>query len=317
MAAAGQFSFDALPYHGLGGGVRTEFGTLIPPGARVAAYVRSTGVQTGDDEDVANRLFTTLNAGLAECRGSTFGDVVVVLPGHVESISSANYMSSMVAGTKIIGLGYGTLRPTFTWTTATSTWLFNVANVSLENCILNMDPGTGTTTVAAPITVSAAGCAIKNCFMRTSTDANSLTTIPITTTAAGDYLELIGNRMYGATAGECTTMVRLVGADYLRMLGCIMIGATSSTTVGVVQCITTASTFIEVRGCTFMNTKAASVHAFTGLSGVTGVVEDCAFHILDNATLAGLVTPGSLRGARNRTSNDTGEEGAETTTQST
>lgn len=305
----------STPLFGSGVGVSTEFGTLIPPGGRLAAFVRATSV-TGEDKYKGYPIYTTLNGALAQCRSGQ-PDVVFVLPGHTENISAADQMSNLLAGTRIIGLGHGTNRPTFTWSAATATFLFDVANVSLQNCILEMagDPASTTAlSVAAPITVSAAGCSIRNCLIRTSVDADQLATIPITTTAAADDFVMDAVHMYGATAGESTTFVRLVGADRFVMNSCVLQGATSSTTVGVVQCITTASTNIVVRNSTFINRKAASVHAFTGLAACTGVVENCNFGILDNTTLAGLVTPGDLMGFRCKTVNLAGEQGGETST---
>lgn len=307
-----------IPTFGSGVGVATEFGTLIPPGGRLAAFVRATSV-SGDDKYKGYPIYTTLNAALAQCRSGQ-PDVVVVLPGHTENISAADQMSNLVAGTRIVGLGHGTARPTFTWSAAASTFLFDVANVLLSNCILEMagDPAlTAALSVAAPITVSAAGCALANCLIRTSVDADQLATIPITTTAAGDDFTVANCHLFGATAGESTTFVRLVGADRFVMDGCTLQGATSSTTVGVLQFLTTASTNVQIRNSTFINRKAASIHAVTGMAAATGVVENCNFGILDNATLLGLQTTGDLMGFRNQTVNLAGEQGAPSATIST
>jgi hypothetical protein len=274
------------------GGIQTPFGTVIQPGCRVV-YVRSTGVQSGDEAYLINQPpVTTLNAALAQCRPG-LGDTVFVLPGHVENISSANQMSNLVAGTRIVGLGYGTLRPTFTWTAATATFLFNKANVSLENCILNMDPGAGTVTVAAPITISAAGCSIIGCQVRASTDANSLATIPITTTAAGDDLTIAACYMFGATAGTPTTIVRLVGADRFKMFNCFISAATSAVAVGVVQMLTTASLGVQIENCFFQNSLASSTAGFTGMTGATGQLNNCRASVLSGGAAA-FATLGSL-----------------------
>lgn len=266
------------------------------PGQRIAAYVRSGGVQDHDPQDIAANLVTTLNAGLIRCRAS-MNDIVVVLPGHAENISSADQMSNLVAGTYIVGLGEGNLRPTFTWSAASATFLLDVANVTLDNLVLKMagDGGGTALTVAAPMTVSAAGCTIRNCRIETSVDANELSTIAITTTAAADDFTVENCFIHGAGDGTgVTTAIRLVGADRFRMKDCVVDAATSSTTVGVLQFLTTASTQVYVEGCTFINRKASSVHAATGMAGATGTFKDCAFGILDNLTLAGFETEGSL-----------------------
>lgn len=313
--AYGALGLPALRKSRLGVGLQTELGTMIGPGARVAAYVRSGGVASGHDDELNLRVVTTLNAGLAQCR-SGMGDVVLVAHDHAENVSSADYMSSLVTGTRIIGLGYGALRPTFTWSAAAATWLFDVANVQLQNCILKTAGPSGSTalTVTAPITISAAGCALVGCLIETGIDADQLATIPITTTNAADDLSIVGCHLYGATTAESTTMIDVLGCDRLYMADCVLQGATSSTTVGVMRLNATAATQINVERCTFINRKAASVHAVTGVAATTGVVSDCNFGILDNATLAGWVTKGDLMFYRCKTVNLAGEAGADTTT---
>lgn len=274
MAIAGLYDFGQR-FVSMARGLRTEFGTFAPPGGQVVAYVHSSGVaKLGGAAAGMPPVLTTLNAALKLCAAGN-GDTVLVLPGHAENISAADQMSSLVAGTRIIGLGNGMNRPTFTWTAAAATFLLDVANVRLENCILNMDPGAGTVTVAAPITISAAGVQIVDCKIRMGTDVNSTVTIGITTTAAADDLELVGLDVYGAQASVITTAIRLVGADRLRMVGCSISAGTSANAVGVVQFLTTASTDILVSGCYFRNNKAAATHSFTGMAGCTGIVDGC------------------------------------------
>lgn len=284
-------NLNRLPFFTIGGGISTEFGAWLPRGAK-AIFVRSTGVQSQDDQALVRKILPTVQAALAECR-SGMGDTIFVLPGHTESISSANYFSGMVAGTNIIGLGNGTLRPTFTWTIAGSTVLFNVANVIWKNCILNMDPGAGTVNVAAPITVSAAGCAIVDCMIRVSTDANSKTTIPITTAAGASDFTIAGCYMYGATAGAPTTVVRLVAADRFKMSRCYITAATSGVAVGVVQMLTTASVDVQIEDCFFQNRLANSTGAFTGMAGATGQLNNCRASVLSGGAAA-FATLGNL-----------------------
>lgn len=295
MAARGNFNFPALPKYQMAAGLQTEFGVITPPAGRVAAYVRSTGVQSGDDKNVTSRLFLTLNAGLAECRPG-MGDVVMVLPGHTESIATADAMSNLVAGTKIVGIGRGSIMPKLTWTAAAATFLLDQANCSIEGMRLNTSPDSGTVTVAAPITVSATGCAITNCEFRTSVSATSLSTIPLTTTAAASDFEFSGNLMLGATAGACTTGIRFVGADRLRFTNNFVSVATSGVAVGAVQFLTTASTDIQMLYNYLQNRLASSTHALTGMAGLTGFVDH--LDMLVNTGIAGANTVTNLHFGR-------------------
>lgn len=295
--------------------LQTPYGVLSAPGTRVAAYVRSGGVQDGDDDFIASNLVTSLNTALARCR-SGLGDTVYVLPGHEEDVSAADHLSNLVAGTNIVGIGAGTNRPTFTWSAAASTLLLNVANVSIQNVIMEMagDPTlTAALSVAAPITVSAAGCSLIGCDIQTSIDADQLATIPITTTAAGDDFAILGCHLYGATAGESTTMIRLVGADRFLMDSCTVQGATSAVAVGVVQFLTTASLQVRVSNSTFINQKALSESAVTGMAAASGVFSNCGFGILDTSGTDGLTTPALFQMYNCKTSNTAGESGTDTT----
>jgi hypothetical protein len=136
--------------------------------------------------------------------------------------------------------------------------------------------------------------------MRTSTDANNKTTIAVTTTAAADDLQIIGNTIHGATAGECTTVVQLVGADRLQFLGNTIVAATSSVDVGVVRFLTTASTDVKMFHNVLRNNKAASVQAVTGLANCTGEVDHLFMVTLANDNLANCFsTPASFVFGRN------------------
>jgi len=47
---------------------------------------------------------STLAAAVAKCVAGR-GDIIYVLPGHAENISTADYLTNLKANTKIIGLG--------------------------------------------------------------------------------------------------------------------------------------------------------------------------------------------------------------------
>lgn len=308
MATFGAFQFPTLPRTRVHAGIASELGTLIGNG-EVVAYVRSGGVANGMNESVKQRLHTTLNGALAQVRSGT-GDTVVVMHDHAENIASADQMSNLVAGTKIVGLGHGTLRPTFTWTTATSTFLFDVANVEIHNCILTMcTTANAGVTVAAPITVSAAGCGIYNCHLDVGADADDIVGQAINTTAAADDLTIAYNTMIGATAAEAETIINVIGCDRLRLIGNYISAATSAVAVGVVRCETTASTDVLIYGNYFANNKASSQEALTLMAGVTGFMDHNHLAVLDNASVAMDAVGNITMGASNTLANTVGERG--------
>jgi hypothetical protein len=297
-------------YQTMGAGVLTDLGVWLSPGSRVV-YVHHSGGRAGDIDEIRTRTYTTLNSALLHCR-SGMGDVVVVLEGHAESITTADQMSNLVAGTKIVGLGTGTLRPTFTWTATGSTFLLDVANVVLANCILNTEPGTGSVTVTAPMTMSAAGCGLVNCLVRCSTDANNKATVPLLLSDAADDCFLIDNRFYGATAGESTTLVDIAGADRLVMKGNMFKGASSNTAVGIVRFKATAATDVWLENNVYINKKAASTCAVTGVASTSGVSFNEHFAYLDTSSLTPwLTSTGLMTFHRPTVTNTAGEVGTE------
>jgi hypothetical protein len=289
-------------------GIRSSYLGLAP-GARIAAYVHASGAAETDFQEIKARIYTTLNAALAECREDK-GDVVLVLPGHTENVASADQMSNLVKGSRIVGGGHGEIRPTFTWSAAGSTFLLDQDSTTIENCILNLEPGTGTVTVAAPITVSGNGCAIIGCDMRVSTDADNKVTQAMTVT--GDDFTFAGNHMYGATAGEVTACIDFNAAHRLQMVGNVVEAATSNADVGVVRMVTAASLNCYFANNVYINRKASSTVAFIGLAGCSGVSLNEHYAYLDTSSLTAWdVSAGIMTHHRPTVTNTAGETGTE------
>ena len=259
---------------------------VLPPAGRTF-LVRGNGssVLNFDDQYSAistsqgRNLFPSVAAVLKLCKAGR-GDKIICLPGHTENIAIANAWA-LVAGVRIIGIENSVAdRPTFTWTTATSTILMNVANVRFTNLNLNFCPAAGGgVTVAAPITISAAGCVIEGGSISVSTDATTLCTIGITTTAGATDLTISVPRVYGNVAGTPTTAMQFVGAVRLNLIGTSISIATSAVGVGVIRFLTTASTDIQVYDCVFRNNLASSTAAVTGMAGVTGEADFVAMKV--------------------------------------
>lgn len=79
--------------------------------------------------------FSTLEYAMSACRPGR-GDIVFVGAGHAETISSAAIASLKTSGVAVIGMGTGNIRPTFTFTTATTA---NIpvagSDISIQNCL--------------------------------------------------------------------------------------------------------------------------------------------------------------------------------------
>lgn len=296
--------------------VESGIAEFVLPGVR-NIFVRSTGVRSEDASTLQKvPVLPTVKAALSHCR-SGYGDTIHVLPGHTETISTADYWANLRAGTRIIGYGHGTLRPQITYSASGATILLDVANVKIKNLAFYMAGSTSSSaalTVTAPITISAAGCEFEDCFFHVGVDADQKVTKAITTTDAADYLSFKRCDFYGATAAECTTVLEVLGSDYLHMEDCTVQAATSAVAVGVMRLNATALLGGVIKRCTFINRKALSEQAITGVAASAGVMEDCNFGILSTSGLVGFATKGDWHLYRCKTTNTTGEAGGEEAT---
>lgn len=152
-------------------------------------YVSS--VIAGTDGASPSTACATLALALAKCTANQ-GDKVVILPGHVESIAAATAITP--AGVRIIGLGTGNKRPTFTFTTAnTAGFTVAVDNISIENCIFIGN----FLSIASLITLSTAAefSFINNDVRDTDATHGFLSVITTTVSVNSDGLTFNNNRV--------------------------------------------------------------------------------------------------------------------------
>jgi len=167
----------------------------------------------GTDPDGQIRYFSTVDAAIGACT-SAAGDVIYVLPSHTETVTSTS-IAHDVAGVKIIGLGNGDNRPTFTFSTAAATITVSADNCGWENCrfVANFAD-----VVSAFTLTTAAGFTLKgNDFLDTSSILNFLVCVTTSgTNNQSDSLSVIGNYWYSlaATAGAFVSIL----ANELRLL---------------------------------------------------------------------------------------------------
>lgn len=193
------------------GPYRTPFGMLLNPFSRVVAYVRATAFND-DDANIAALRVASLSAALTRVTAGR-GDVIVVLPGHTENITVGTYLSALVSGTTVIGLGNGTNRPTFTFTATASRWTIAAANAFFHNIVLNFAGGAA---VTIGIDVTAAGCTFSNCEFVTSALNTSRADNVMRLSAGADDFTFTKNRMRGNNAANGVVDNILVNATVAR-----------------------------------------------------------------------------------------------------
>lgn len=106
-----------------------------------------------------DRPFGTLDYAIGRCT-SNAGDIIIVKPGYIGTVTSVSAIDFDVANIAIIGLGAGSDRPTLQWGTSTGDIDVDAANITLKNFYLN---GRGYATVTAMIDVNSDGFTIEDC----------------------------------------------------------------------------------------------------------------------------------------------------------
>lgn len=167
-----------------------------------------------EDGDGLPRLYTTLAAALANVVADR-GDLIFLAEGYAETIVGAAGGGVAKAGVRIIGLGDGANRPTFTFTTAAAaSFDITAARVYIYNCIFTNAINSQT----AMINVSTADVTFDTCEVNTNSGTTGAV-LGILTAATATRLKVVNSRFLGpATNTGATTTAQIqheAGVDYL------------------------------------------------------------------------------------------------------
>lgn len=186
------------------------FGSFMPFGKVLFVQsVHSLAANTNNGEN-RERPLSTLQRAI-DLSLANAGDVIIVGPGHVETITAAAGLVVNKAGLTILGMGSGSRRPTINFTTATTAdFDIDAADLLMQNFLFTG----GIDALAAPIDINAADCTLLNIETR---DVTGQMTIPILTDATCNRLKINGWRHYGDTAAGTTAAVRFVGGDNIEL----------------------------------------------------------------------------------------------------
>ncbi len=210
---------------------------------------------------------------------SNNGDVVIVAPGHVETIVTALTMA--LVGVSVIFLGNAAGDHAQMNLTATASQLLVTG---AGNHFVAPYFTTGIDAVVAAMQVQAADCTIED-FVLFDAPAKA-TLVQLLTTTAATRLKIKGYRYHPSTTGtQKTEAIRIVGVTDFEMDDAYIVG---DFTTGVVNFVTTASPRPKLRNCYLNNLSASpapaiSVGAAGVLTGTTGMLMDCQLAIASGA----------------------------------
>ena len=220
--------------------------------------------------------FKTLDYAVGRCTASN-GDMIMVKPGHVETVIAAAGLALDVAGISIIGLGTGTLRPTVNFTTATTADMdVDAANITVQNFVFTG----GIDALAGPIDINSNDFALIDCVTR---DVTGQTTDFIVTDANADGLLIKNWRHEGAAAAGAATAITIVGGDNITIEDFWIDGNFST---AAIENVTTAAVNLSIYGAkpAFVRTRNAADVLITLVATTTGNVGPNIYgRVADNA----------------------------------
>jgi len=197
--------------------------------------------------------FATLDYAIGQCTSSN-GDVIVVMPGHTETVTSTIEVD--ITGLTIIGVGVGQSRPTLTQGTSGSDNVMEIkaTDALIENLYFKGST-TGTSEVFIDVQTTKHRAVIRNCVF----EQNTKNLEAITIAAGTDDIIIEDCRFMGVAAG----------ADMAIIFEDAQAGETCD------RCIIRRCTF-NYEGSSGCDLGCIVVSMSSG--GVTGIlIEDCSF----------------------------------------
>lgn len=232
----------------------------------------ATGSSSGPGWAPEN-AYSTIDAAIGACTANN-NDLILVLPGHAETISAAAGIDADVAGITIWGLGQGSNKPTITMGTATTADVdIDAANITIKGLrfVNNIDD------LAAFIDCNSDYFTIEDCEFVTSSTKEALCFIDMATTK--DYLTVKRCRFEqptdpgGSDGGAGTGGIYLVDSEYILVQDCWFVGNFET---AAVHNKTTACKSLVLERCYIYSALSGS-EPLQLVDGATGVAKECFF----------------------------------------
>lgn len=207
-------------------------------------WVGPNATGDGDDGRIGRSKETSLltleyAVELAVANEDSKNDIIYLLPGHTETISTAGQIALSKIGLRVINLGTGALAATFTFSAVDATITMTAASCSIEGFPI-FKPSIDA--VVSPLVVSAADCRA-DIYLQDATYEIECERAILTTAAADRFVANVKYR--GFIAGDvCDNAIRLVGVDTAR----INVDFYGKADVAIVEFHTTACHDIDIKG---------------------------------------------------------------------
>lgn len=172
-----------------------------------------TRVGSDNSRGTFDQPFATINYAVTQAYANR-GDIIMVKPGHAETISNATTLVLNVAGLAIVGLGMGSNRPTLTFGAAAANIPVTAANVTISNILHKANFADVVSAYTATGTTTPTDLTIDNCEFRDGSSVlNFIKTVTGNATANSmDGFTYSNNQVYGLGTTAATQAVIMAAA---------------------------------------------------------------------------------------------------------
>ena len=225
-------------------------------------FVNSTALNASDGNvgTSPDKPFATIDYAVGKCTANN-SDVIIVGPGHVETITTNGGLALDVAGITLIGIPSGTLKPQINFTSSTSARMtISANNITLQNFLLTG----GIDALSFPVSLSGSDFRMLDCEYR---DVTGQCTLFMVTTSAANRLLIDRFTYIGDSAAGTTTAIRLVGGSNSVIRNFRITGNFGTSAIEIT---TTAATALRIHDGFIKNYNSADVCVLDTITGSTG-----------------------------------------------
>jgi len=235
-------------------------------------FVHSGTGSDGNTGKKPSEALATLDVAVGKCTANK-GDVIYCMPGHAETLSTVDGVDIDVAGVTVIGLGNGSLRPTFTYSATAGEMVIGAANVTVKG--LRFVPGISAVVKAIDVEATFSHATVDDCEFAAGAagfEFNAAITVNTTATDFTCKNSHFDSGLEGAIYG-----ISLATPTRAKIHNNIIMGDYSTACVGT---ITGAGVLCELRDNIIMNGQAGALGAvacFTQSAAGTWIVANNRF----------------------------------------
>jgi hypothetical protein len=262
---------------------------VIGSGARIPFttgsywFVSSDTGSNGNSGKDKDHPFATIDYAIGKCTADK-GDVIIVMPGHTETLAAAGAIDVDVAGITIVGVGNGTLIPTITLGTSTSADIdIDAANVTISGLKFT----SAIDSLAVVLDVNVGNFTITDCEFNFAATFECLNPINLATTYDNFVIERCkffqAADPGGTDASAGTGVIYCVDSENILVRDCWFKGYWET---AIFHNKTTKAQNVIFEGCVIMLDGPSTATPFELVAATTGVVSHCTGYNASSADVA-------------------------------